>query len=177
MRNPKIFWFCFSTLLVTGVFALPKSGLRAQNRAEGKIHYIYYHDPVHYVWNKDLPARLRINSGDIIVGETRDASDSVQHRHSTLADVNKRPKGHPLAGPIYVEEAQPGDVLEVKILNIEIGNWAYTIVRQKGGASPDVAKKADLILWDLTTNYGQFKPGIVVPMQPFLSNRHACPEH
>lgn len=162
MSIKKTIWLWI--ILITGIAV----NLHSQNRTSGKIHYIYYQDPVHYVWNKDLPPRLHINSGDVIIAETRDASDSMQHRHSTLADINKRPAGHPLAGPIYIEEAGPGDVLEVKILNIEIGKWAYTIVRPKGGANPDIAKKPELILWDLMGQYGQFKPGIVIPLQPFL---------
>lgn len=168
MRNTRFFNFWPLIIFIIYVVSLTTSPGQAQNRTSGKIHYISYHDPVHYVWNKDIPPRLHIRSGDIIIAETRDASDGMQHRHSTLADINKRPAGHPLAGPIYIEEAGPGDVLEVKILNMEIGKWAYTLVRPKGGANPDIAKKPELILWDLMGEYGQFKPGIVIPLQPFL---------
>ncbi len=142
--------------------------LRADEIREGKIHVIPFEHRVHYTWNKDLAPLLHINSGDIIIAETHDASDGMQHRHSTLADMDKRPPGHALTGPFYIREAEPGDVLEIRMLKIVPGDWAYTVVRPGGGGNPDITQKQGLKLWDLHGHYAEFAPGIVIGLKPFL---------
>ena len=57
---------------------------------------------VHYEWNNAIPPRLRIEPGDTVVFQTRDAADGYYSRASTHADVvNRGPfRGHPLTGPV-----------------------------------------------------------------------------
>ena len=155
-------------IMVGGILTLTASNGITDERDAGRVHYISQSEPVHYVWNKDLLPHLHVNSGDIIIAETRDASDGRQHRHSSLADINDRPPGHALTGPVYIEEAQPGDILEIRILKIVPGDWAYTIVRPGGGGNPEITDIPGLKLWDLKGHYAEFKPGIVIPLKPFL---------
>lgn len=84
-----------------------------------------------YYWSEAKPA-LRIKSGDIIDVETMLTSTPPRLEQAGLppADVqqslrdivtqvtDKGPGGHILTGPVYVEGAEPGDVLEVKVLSI-----------------------------------------------------------
>lgn len=84
-----------------------------------------------YYWSEARPA-LRIKSGDIIDVETMltstpqrleqaglPAADVQQSLRDIVAQVtDKGPGGHILTGPVYVEGADSGDVLEVKILSI-----------------------------------------------------------
>src|SRR5258707_8041601 len=88
-----------------------------------------------YYWSEAKPA-LRIASGDIIDVDTLltntpsglqkagVADDKIQSSlKAIVADVTgerKGPGGHILTGPVYVEGAEPGDVLEVKILSIDL---------------------------------------------------------
>src|SRR5262245_53717619 len=88
-----------------------------------------------YYWS-EAPAVLRIASGDIIDVDTlltstperlaRAAVPDAKIQASLKAVVNdvtgdrKGPGGHILTGPVYVEDAEPGDVLEVKILSIDL---------------------------------------------------------
>src|SRR6476660_2840294 len=87
-----------------------------------------------YYWSEARPA-LRIASGDIIdvdtlltntpAGLTRAgvADDRIQASLKAIVTEvtgdRRGPGGHILTGPVYVEGAQPGDVLEVKILSID----------------------------------------------------------
>src|SRR5207302_6397259 len=89
---------------------------------------------VGYYWSEAKPA-LRIASGDIIDVDTLLTNnpaglaragvpdDKIQQSLKTIvAEVTgdrRGPGGHILTGPVYVEGAQPGDVLEVKILSID----------------------------------------------------------
>src|ERR1700729_3718515 len=88
-----------------------------------------------YYWSDATPV-LRIDSGDIIDVDTLLTNtpaglakagvpdDKIQASlKAIVAEVTgerKGPGGHILTGPVYVEGAEPGDVLEVKILSIEL---------------------------------------------------------
>jgi acetamidase/formamidase len=88
-----------------------------------------------YYWS-EAPAVLRIDSGDIVdvdtlltntpAGLTKAGvpDEKIQSSLKTIvAEVTgerRGPGGHILTGPIYVEGAEPGDVLAVQILSIEL---------------------------------------------------------
>src|SRR5512132_3314500 len=87
-----------------------------------------------YYWSEATPA-LRIASGDIIDVDTLLTNsptglaragvpdDKIQASlKSIVAEVTgdrRGPGGHILTGPVFVEGAEPGDVLEVKVLSID----------------------------------------------------------
>src|SRR3954470_11998498 len=73
-------------------------------------------DPPHYVWDNSLAPRLTIQSGDTVAFETRDAGDGHFPLGATTEAVRTYEfRGHPLTGPVLVEGAQPGDVLQVDV--------------------------------------------------------------
>jgi len=126
---------------------------------------------VHYEWNNAITPRLEIDPGDIVVFETRDASDEFYTPQSTHDDVLRRPvKGHPLTGPVLVRGAKPGDVLAVEIIDVRPrAPFGWTQIRPGRGLLPE--KEFDrpfLQIWDVTD--GRFARGmrnIAVPLEPF----------
>ncbi len=75
-------------------------------------------------------------------------------------------------GPIYVEEAMPGDLLEVKISKIETANWGWSAILKDFGL---LKGKFDekLILWKVANRYVTsarkgFLEGVRIPSKPFL---------
>src|SRR4051812_26839382 len=86
-----------------------------------------------YYWSEAKPV-LRIASGDIIDVDTLLTNtprgleragvkpEDVQQALRTIVDTvtDKGPGGHILTGPVYVEGAEAGDALEVRILSIEM---------------------------------------------------------
>jgi acetamidase/formamidase len=88
--------------------------------------------------------------------------------------VGKRPKeagAHVLTGPIYVEGAEPGDMLEVRVRDIDF-RVPYGVNNSgKGtGVLPDVHTQAypKIIKFDLRRRVALFAPGIEVPLVPFM---------
>ena len=70
----------------------------------------------HNRWHPDIPPVVRCEPGDEVILETRDAFDG-QMGPSAGLDVVAAPNldvVHPLTGPVYVEGAEPGDLLEVE---------------------------------------------------------------
>jgi acetamidase/formamidase len=124
--------------------------------------------------------KLTINSGDTVSVETMMHShDKVQPGMTIEQAVELRkanPGGgpHSVTGPIYVNGAAPGDVLEVRILRIEPKAWGVDF-NLPGKEFPTIGALASempeghikFFPIDLQKRTIEFKPGIVVDLQPF----------
>ncbi len=88
-----------------------------------------------YGFDASTPPVATISSGDFITVETHDTSSGRIHSLDDFAEFirTRDPlKVNPAAGPIFVEGAEPGDALAVKILSIQLGPYGF--VRALGGA-------------------------------------------
>lgn len=93
-----------------------------------------------------------------------------------------RPKevagGHLINGPIYIEDAEPGDTLEVRILDVTPRIPYGTVGGSPGGgALPDVTPRpfTHVVHLDLKRNAGIFDDNIEVPLAPFMGVMATCP--
>src|SRR6478752_7194471 len=144
-----------------------------------------------YYWAEAKPA-LRIASGDIIDVDTLLTSsptglaragvpdDKIQASlKAIVAEVTgdrRGPGGHILTGPVYVEGAQPGDVLEVKILSIDFAiDYGYNGCSGIVPENCDRAVGTKIIPIDKKTMTSQFAPGIVIPLRPFFGSMGVAP--
>src|SRR5438128_5971563 len=87
----------------------------------------------------------------------------------TSADVGRRvSKGHPLTGPVGIRGARPGDVLQVDVRELVPGDLGYTSFRPGIGLLRDDFIEPYLKLWELRGQAAELRPGIRVPLAPFL---------
>lgn len=124
-------------------------------------------ETVHYAWDNALPPRLVIDSGDTVRLACRDAFDGVYQRNSKEV-VKRVASGHPLTGPIGVRGARPGDVLQVDVLELVPGAFGVTVFVPDRGLLPEDFPDPYLKVWDLHGSAGELRPGIRVPLAPFL---------
>jgi acetamidase/formamidase len=127
---------------------------------------------VHYEWNHAIPPRLRIEPGDTVVFQTRDAADGYYSRASTHADVGNRGpfRGHPLTGPVEVRGAEPGDVLVVEVLDMKpAADFGWTAIRPGRGLLPESEfSKPFLQIWDLSDGtHARMDRRVAVPIEAF----------
>lgn len=138
------------------------------------------------------PPVLRIHSGDTVVFETLITStpprlekagvppDQVQQ---SLLDIqkevtNKGPGGHILTGPVFVEGAEPGDTLEVRIQKIDLAiAYAYNAFGPGRGFLPEdfPYPRMRIIPLDRERMIAKFAPGIEVPLHPFFGSMGVAP--
>ena len=88
----------------------------------------------------------------------------------------KGPGGHILTGPVYVEGAEPGDVLEVKILSISLPiDYGYNGCKGflPQNCEPDAPFK--VLTLDRKRMTSEFLPGIVIPLHPFFGSMGVAP--
>ena len=144
-----------------------------------------------YYWAEAAPV-LRIASGDIIDVDTLLTNSPTGLARAGVADAKiqaslkaivgevtgdrKGPGGHILTGPVFVEGAEPGDVLEVKILSIDLAlDYGYNGC---SGYLPDNCEKdvpAKIIALNKQKMTAEFEPGIVIPLHPFFGSMGVAP--
>ena len=145
-----------------------------------------------YYWSQAKPA-LHIRSGDVVRVHTlitstpqrlEAAGVKAADVEPALRDVvehvtDKGPGGHILTGPIYVEGAEPGDVLEVQIQRIDLAiPYAYNGFRPGAGFLPEdfgQESRTTIIPLDRKRMVAEFAPGIRVPLRPFFGSIGVAP--
>ncbi len=118
-----------------------------------------------------IPMTSRAKTGATIIFRTRNASDFSLDPEAP-PDARRVDAGfgtvHPLTGPVYIESAEPGDVLKVRIIDIDPGLWAYTVISPIGFISDQITGPLR-ILWQLNQEYAVSGdlPGIRIPNRSF----------
>jgi acetamidase/formamidase len=144
-----------------------------------------------FYWSEAKPV-LRIASGDIIDvdtlltntpnGLTRAGVPADKIQASLRAIVEgvtgdrRGPGGHILTGPVYVESAEPGDVLEVNVLSIDLPiDYGYNGCSGFLPENCDRTQTSKIIQLDRKTMTAEFLPGIVIPLKPFFGSMGVAP--
>lgn len=135
---------------------------------------------------------LHIHSGDTVDFQTlitnsptglERAGVPPEQVQQSLRDIyrevtNKGPGGHILNGPIYIEEAEPGDTLEVRIQKIGLAIlYAYNAFGPTRGFLPEdfPYRKMKIIPLDRERMVAKFAPGIEIPLHPFFGSMGVAP--
>ena len=125
----------------------------------------------HGIWDHSLDPVLSVESGAVVEFECRDAANGAFDADSTAADLEEMNfSGHPLTGPVHVDGAKPGDVLEIEFLEFEHKGFGVTYFypgEQKKGLVPEEFDEPGLHTWNLDGDVGKFVDGIEVPLDPF----------
>jgi formamidase len=126
----------------------------------------------HNRWHPDIPPALVCRPGDDVLLTTRDAVDGQFSMASTHEDVLNadRTLVHPLTGPIFVDGAEPGDLLAVEIRDVQTGDFGYTAQIPGFGFLSDEFPDPFLARWEIAGGWATSPdlPGIRIPGQPFM---------
>jgi acetamidase/formamidase len=127
-------------------------------------------EPTHAVWDRSLPPRLRIEPGDEVAFACVDASGGQVRPGMTTAEflAIDRTRIHALTGPVWVNGAEPGDVLQVDVLNTRHGGWGWSSVIEGLGFLKDRFRETYLFHWQLDGESTSSLAPAVVPVRPFL---------
>jgi acetamidase/formamidase len=143
-------------------------------------------------FDASTPPVLRVESGDIVAIETAgsldpddiDRSGAVPHGAvpEHIRNLFRLLKGrgpHLLTGPVYVNGAMPGDVLEVRLLEIDLAvDYGFNVQRPYAGALPEEFTRPfmRIIPINRTAKTAEVAPGVVVPVtRPFFGTIGVAP--
>ena len=123
----------------------------------------------HYKWNKEHRPVTTINPGDTVRFDVNDVLSWQLTAKSKSSDLNSldNEKLYPLAGPVHVRGAEPGDTLILDILDVKVDDFGWTAI-VPGLGLLDEFKDPFLYKWDLKDKrFAHFENGIKIPIRPF----------
>ena len=179
-----------TTILVCCLSTLPG---RAQTKGAASNPFVLNPSATTVVWGNywsETTAVLRIHSGDYVKVRTLLTStperlegaglapDQVEKELRDVQGVKDRgPGGHVLTGPVYIEEAEPGDILEVRLQAIDLAiAYGYNAIGQNGFLSDEIFdRKMSIIVLDRDKMVGHFATGIDIPLHPFFGSMGVAP--
>jgi acetamidase/formamidase len=123
----------------------------------------------HDRWNRDLSPQLTVGSGATIHFECLDSSGGQLGPESTLEDFLRidRDKIHTLTGPVFVEDAHPGDVLRIQSLKLAHRGWGWSSIIPGLGFLPEHFPDPFFFTWKLEESISRSLAPAVVPLRPF----------
>jgi acetamidase/formamidase len=133
--------------------------------------------PTHSRWNRALPPRLRITPGDTVQFECVDSSGAQVRPGMTLAEflTIDRNRIHALTGPLFVEGAEPGDVLQVDVLEVVHKGWGWSSVIGGLGFLKERFPDPYFFLWQLEREIARSLAPAIVPLAPFCGVMGVAP--
>jgi len=134
-----------------------------------KVHRLRA-EPTHSCWDRSLEPRLRIAPGETVHVECVDASGGQVKPGMTLEELQSidRTRIHALTGPIWIEGAEPGDVLEVEVLSLRHHGWGWSSVLSGLGFLKERFPDPYLFHWHLDDDLSASLEPAVIPLRPFL---------
>jgi acetamidase/formamidase len=131
--------------------------------------------------------RLTIASGDTVTVDTLSGTLAMLEQApghtppefaSVWAGADRFPAAHILTGPVAVAGAEPGDVLEVRILDVQLRqDWGFNLVRPIAGTLPDQFPEERLMMipLDRAAGVAHLPFGIDLPLKPFFGVMGVAP--
>lgn len=134
----------------------------------------------HHGWDNSLTPAVRVAPGDSLEFDVMEASAGQLHQTSTAGDIGRLDfsKVNPLAGPVFVEGAEPGDVLKVTLLSFAPSGWGWTANIPGFGLLADEFREPALHVWRYDP--GTLAPALFgrwarVPLKPFTGTIGVAP--
>jgi acetamidase/formamidase len=148
------------------------------SKTPGKVHILPATlENTQWGWfNNGQAPVLRIDSGDTVILETMMHSHNQVVPGKTIEEIKKLRTDHPgrgphtVTGPIYVNGAEPGDVLKVRINKIVPRAYATNFnVPGMFGQFPQEYQDGQVkyMYLDLDKMVTEFLPGVYIPLRPF----------
>lgn len=151
-----------------------------ESEAVPEPDFVITADQTHSKFSRLIPPAITVPSGSVVEAFTHEATGGQFSIDSAVEDLEAldMDRVHTLTGPIYVEGAEPGDVLAVKLLEIEAGDWGWMAIFPGFGFLADQFETSVLKTFPLDRNDQvlEFADGIRVPLEPFAGVMGVAPD-
>ena len=127
----------------------------------------------HHGWNNTFKPIETINNNDQVILDTIDSSGGQLTIASTVEDLKKLDfsKVNPVTGPLFIENSEEGDTLEIEIQEFETSGWGWTANIPGFGLLNDQFKEPAINLWKYDANNpttSMFSNFANIPLVPFV---------
>ena len=141
-------------------------------------------------YDAKTPPALRVASGDVVeiqalgvatperyIKAGLDPKELQPELTAVVDAATTPPRGHFLTGPVFIETAEPGDVLQVDILAVRMDlPYSYNGMGQNGALAKEFPKGGSKVIrLDRKRNVGLVAEGVEVPLRPFFGSMGVAP--
>jgi acetamidase/formamidase len=142
--------------------------------------YTIHRNHQHLSWDNSRPAAMTIAPGDAVEFRDIDGAGGQLNPKSTADDIRTLDFSiiNPIAGPVYVDGASPGDALKVTLLAFDPSAWGWTAIVPGFGLLADDFEKPALNIWSYEKDFASpaaYGPGARVPLKPFCGTIGVAP--
>lgn len=139
-----------------------------------------HRDQWHLAWDHSISPIATIRSGETLTFDLLDASCGQITESSTVEAIKTLDFSQvdQVNGPIYVEGAEPGDTLEIEMVDLQPATWGWTAIIPGFGLLADEFSEPALKIWQLedgANGWAEFAPGIKLPLEPFCGEIGLAP--
>jgi acetamidase/formamidase len=168
---------CFVLLLAGCGGKAPEETAAA---APARPDFVLTRDQTHDKFSRLLELAVRVPSGSVIEALTHEATGGQIQPGSNAEILHTvdMDRVHTLTGPVYVEGAEPGDVLAVRLIELEPADWGWMAVTPDFGflAGELDATVLQTFKLDTAKNEVEFADGIRIPLRPFAGVMGVAPD-
>jgi acetamidase/formamidase len=134
----------------------------------------------HLSWDNARAPAMTIAPGDIVEFEEIDATCKQLTPQSTVEDIRTLDfdRVNPIAGPVWIDGAEPGDALKVTIQGFQPSGWAWTAIVPGFGLLAEDFPEPAINLWTYEKSFATpavYGPGARVPLKPFCGTIGVAP--
>lgn len=149
-------------------------------RHDGVRGHTIHRNHQHLSWDNSRPPALTVAPGDLVEFKDIDASSGQLTARSTVDDVVKLnlARVNPIAGPVYVDGAEPGDALKVSLIDFDASGWAWTAIIPGFGVLSQDFPDAALHVWSFDKSFSRpalYGSDARVPLKPFCGTIGVAP--
>ncbi len=124
-------------------------------------------DKTIFSMDKNNESVLKSKSGDKVIFQTCDCFSDVIKTEEDLVSGIDFDRVNPATGPLYVEDAAPGDVLKVDIIKIEISNQGAVVTSPGLGRLSEKIEKEETVIGKIEGDFVDYK-GIKIPLNKMI---------
>ena len=121
-----------------------------------------------YGFSFDMKEKYRVSPGEEFLVETNDCFYQQIQNEDELIENLDHGAFNPATGPIYVEGAEPGDVLKVNIKKIEVDSKGCSLTIPDAGFLPDRVGQALTKIIEIEDGFAIFSDEIKIPISPMI---------
>jgi acetamidase/formamidase len=127
-------------------------------------------DRLHHIWDADLEPILEVSSGDVVHFDIMVAGEGQIWPGASYEEAQfDFDTIYNLSGPLWIEGAEPGDTLQIDVLDLEHGAWGWGAIIPGLGLLPEEFPDGYVRTFDLKGKTEvEYAAGVVLPMREFL---------
>lgn len=125
-------------------------------------------DQIFYAFGPELSAVAQAEQGEDIILETYDCFEGQVRKPADMLAELDWSHVNPASGPVYIQGAKPGDILQVEIQDIQVAEQAVVVCMPGAGAIGEMIKQTEAVILPVKDGMVTYKDKVKLPIDPMI---------